>query len=116
MDQEKAQEHWKTSLPLARIKSIMKLDPHLVHVTADAVYAVTVATQLFLELLTMEGYQFTQQEKRSTLSYRDISNAINDIHEFEFLTEIVPFTLPFEEAVERKEAFEEMVQAQKEIL
>ncbi len=73
----------------------MKADKDVTSITQDGVYAMTVATQLFLELLTMEASQFTLKESRKTLSYSDISNAVNDIHEFEFLTEIIPYSMPY---------------------
>ena len=108
------QESWKPLLPLARIKQLIKLDPSVNQVSQDFVYAITVSTQLFLELLTMEAYQFTLQQNRKTINYRDVSNAIADIHEFEFLTEIVPFVVPVEEALERREMLMEMRNEQNE--
>ena len=105
---------WKTLLPLARIKTIMKLDPSVTAISQDALYAVTVATQLFLELLTMESFQFTLQQGRKTIIYRDVCNSINDIHEFEFLTEICPFTMPIKDAVEKREHLMELKQDQNE--
>lgn len=113
--QSKAENPWKAALPLSRVKTIMKQDPNVGNITLDGVYAVTVATQLFLELLTMEAHQFSMQEGRKGISYRDVSNAVNDIHEFEFLTQICPLKISYEEALQRKDAFDEMQEAQKEL-
>ena len=78
----------------------MKLDKDIQNVTQDGVYATTVATQLFLELLTMESHQFTTNENRKTLTYADVANAVNDIHEFDFLTEIIPYSMPYSEGID----------------
>ncbi len=59
-----AETVWKPSFPQSRVKSIMKLDPDVQNVSADAVYAVTVATQLFVELLVLEAHQYTLQSGR----------------------------------------------------
>jgi histone H3/H4 len=108
------EEIWKPQFPLARIKQIMKLDPK-VNVTLDGVYAVTVCTQLFLELLTMESYNQTKQSQRKTIQYMDVSQTIQEVHEFEFLTELVPLQIPFEDAMERRQVLMEQLQQQKEL-
>ncbi|KAJ3317931.1 Chromatin accessibility complex protein 1 [Boothiomyces sp. JEL0866] len=94
----------KTAIPQAKIKTIMKLDKQVHNISLDGVYAVTIATHLFLEILTMEAHQFTQQSNRKTLNYQDVASAINDIHEFEFLTEIVPNQVAYMEAMEKRKA------------
>ncbi|KAJ3357196.1 hypothetical protein HDU91_005446 [Kappamyces sp. JEL0680] len=80
----------------------MKVDSAVQHVSQDATYAVTVATQLFLELLVLESHQFTAQQGRKTVSYQDVAAAVHDIHEFEFLAEVVPMTMTYEEAMEKR--------------
>lgn len=62
----------------------------------------------------MEAFQFTQQQGRRTVNYQDVANAIADIHEFEFLTEICPFTVRIDEAIEKREMLIEMKNEQNE--
>ncbi|KAI8892231.1 hypothetical protein BC833DRAFT_612356 [Globomyces pollinis-pini] len=99
-----------------RIKAIMKADQDVHNVTLDGVYAVSIATQLFLDLLLHESHQFTTNDNRKKLLYADVANAINDIHEFEFLTEIVPNTMPYDDALNRRAAFQAIQDAQKDEL
>jgi Histone-like transcription factor (CBF/NF-Y) and archaeal histone len=51
----------KAAFPQARIKSIMKLDKDTGNVTLDGVYAVSVAVERFLELLSKEAAQYCQK-------------------------------------------------------
>ncbi len=61
-----------------------------------------VATQLFMEILVLETYQITASQGRKTISYQDIATAVHDIHEFDFLTELVPLTMSYGEAMEKR--------------
>ncbi|KAI8926449.1 hypothetical protein BC831DRAFT_456230 [Entophlyctis helioformis] len=86
----------------------MKLDKDIQATTADAVYAVTAAAELFLEVLARESFDYARRDGRRSLLYRDVAWAVNDVQEFEFLTEIVPHTLSYEIAVQRRKALEEL--------
>ena len=37
------------------------------------------------------------------MKYEDVSRAVHEIHEFEFLTPIVPKQIPFEDALEKRQ-------------
>jgi histone H3/H4 len=109
-----AKEHFKPTIPMQKVKQIMKLDPK-VQATQDAVYAITVATQLFLELLTMESFSCCKSSGQKTIQYQHIAQIIGEIHEFEFLTDIVPLKIPYEDALEKRAAFEAELEASKEL-
>ncbi|CAH2229152.1 DNA polymerase epsilon subunit 4 [Pararge aegeria] len=68
-----------TKLPLARIKNIMKLDPDVSVVNAEAVFLVTKATELFLETIAKETYTYTAQQKRKTIAKKDLDVVINKV-------------------------------------
>ena len=111
----KKERMFKPAFPLARIKALMKLDINdstTVHPTIaqDAVYAVAVATEMFLEVLSKEAFDYTKRDGRKAVTYRDVSSAVNDVHELEFLTEIVPNTVSFHEAMNRRKALHELQQ------
>ncbi|XP_071533198.1 DNA polymerase epsilon subunit 4-like [Panulirus ornatus] len=72
-------------LPLLRIKKIMKVDPDLNWAAHDAVYLVTKATELFIESLVQEAWQFTYQSRKKTVSRRDVDNCIEAIDALAFL-------------------------------
>ncbi|EGF80712.1 hypothetical protein BATDEDRAFT_88393 [Batrachochytrium dendrobatidis JAM81] len=97
-----------TTFPQARVKSIMKLDKDVQSTTAEAVFAVAVATELFLELLTSEAFDYAKRDHRRSLNYSDVALAVNDVQEFEFLTEIVPHMITVKEAMHRRRTLEAM--------
>ncbi|XP_034824922.1 DNA polymerase epsilon subunit 4 [Maniola hyperantus] len=68
-----------TKLPMARIKSIMKMDPDVSVVNAEAVFLVAKATELFLETIAKETYAFTAQHKRKTIAKKDLDVVINKV-------------------------------------
>ncbi|KAK8718904.1 hypothetical protein OTU49_014373 [Cherax quadricarinatus] len=72
-------------LPLARIKRIMKADPDLNLASQDAVFLVAKATELFIESLVQEAYQYTCQSRKKTVSRRDVDNSIEAIEALAFL-------------------------------
>ncbi|KAK4291709.1 hypothetical protein Pmani_035477 [Petrolisthes manimaculis] len=72
-------------LPISRVKKIMKADPDLNLTSQDAVYVLTKATELFVESLVQEAYQFTCQARKKTMSRRDIDNCIEAIEALAFL-------------------------------
>ena len=60
--------------PLARIKKIMKADKDVNLVSAEAVNLVSVATELFVDILVKKASEISQNEKRRTILYRDFGN------------------------------------------
>ncbi|KAG7157974.1 DNA polymerase epsilon subunit 4-like [Homarus americanus] len=72
-------------LPLARVKRIMKCDPDLNLASQDAVYLVARATELFVESLVQESYQYTVHSRKKTVSRRDVDNSIEAIEALAFL-------------------------------
>ncbi|CAH0728980.1 unnamed protein product, partial [Brenthis ino] len=68
-----------TRLPIARIKNIMKMDPDVTVVNAEAVFLVTKATEMFLETIAKETYAYTAQHKRKTIAKKDLDVVINKV-------------------------------------
>lgn len=60
--------------PLARIKKIMKADKEVNLVSAEAVNLVSLATELFVDILVKRASEISQNEKRRTILYRDFGN------------------------------------------
>lgn len=61
-----------TSLPLSRIKKIMKSDKDVGLCSNDAVFLTAEATKLFIESLAENAYAETQRAKLKTVMYKDI--------------------------------------------
>ncbi|XP_041976084.1 DNA polymerase epsilon subunit 4 [Aricia agestis] len=68
-----------TKLPVGRIKNIMKMDPDVHVISAEAVFLVAKATEMFLETIGKETYVFTSQQKRKTIAKKDLDVVINKV-------------------------------------
>lgn len=72
-------------MPLSRVKAIMKLDPELHIASAEAVYAVTKATEMFIGSLAKESFVHTIQAKKKTIRKTDFDLAIDSVDALMFL-------------------------------
>lgn len=93
-------------LPQFRVKKIMKEDPDVEKVSADAVFCVTAATEIFVEYLTQHAYQYTKRDKRKTMAYRDVVNAVLEVEQFDFLQDVIPQSMPAKQIREDQAAAE----------
>ncbi|KZV16222.1 nuclear transcription factor Y subunit C-3-like [Dorcoceras hygrometricum] len=78
------------SLPLARIKKIMKADEDVRMISAEAPVVFARACELFILELTLRAWNHTEENKRRTLQRNDIAAAITRTDIFDFLIDIVP--------------------------
>jgi nuclear transcription factor Y, gamma len=78
------------SLPLARIKKIMKADEDVRMISAEAPVVFAKACELFILELTLRAWIHTEENKRRTLQKNDIAAAITRTDIFDFLVDIVP--------------------------
>uniref|UniRef100_A0A182YQD2 Transcription factor CBF/NF-Y/archaeal histone domain-containing protein n=1 Tax=Anopheles stephensi TaxID=30069 RepID=A0A182YQD2_ANOST len=80
-----APEERLATFPFARIKQIMKLDPDVGIVTAEAIFVVTKAAELFLQTLVKDASSHTLTSKKKTMSKRDVEVAIDNVDALMFL-------------------------------
>ncbi|KAJ7980107.1 Nuclear transcription factor Y subunit C [Quillaja saponaria] len=78
------------SLPLARIKKIMKADEDVRMISAEAPVIFARACEMFILELTLRSWNNTEENKRRTLQKNDIAEAIKRTDIFDFLVDIVP--------------------------
>lgn len=78
------------SLPLARIKKIMKADEDVRMISAEAPVVFAKACEMFINELTLRAWILTEENKRRTLHKNDIAAAITRTDVFDFLVDIVP--------------------------
>ncbi|KAL3638173.1 Nuclear transcription factor Y subunit C-3 [Castilleja foliolosa] len=78
------------SLPLARIKKIMKADEDVRMILAEAPVIFARACEMFILELTLRSWNHTEENKRRTLQKNDIAAAITRADIFDFLVDIVP--------------------------
>ncbi|XP_003633639.1 nuclear transcription factor Y subunit C-9 isoform X2 [Vitis riparia] len=87
---EKATDFKNHSLPLARIKKIMKADEDVRMISAEAPVVFARACEMFILELTLRSWNHTEENKRRTLQKNDIAAAITRTDIFDFLVDIVP--------------------------
>uniref|UniRef100_A0A182T762 Transcription factor CBF/NF-Y/archaeal histone domain-containing protein n=1 Tax=Anopheles maculatus TaxID=74869 RepID=A0A182T762_9DIPT len=80
-----AAEERLATFPFARIKQIMKLDPDVAIVSAEAIFVVTKAAELFLQTLAKDASAHTLASKKKTMSKRDVEVAIDNVDALMFL-------------------------------
>ena len=78
------------SLPLARIKKVMKADEDVKMISAEAPILFAKGCEIFITELTMRAWIHADENKRRTLQRSDIANAISRSDMFDFLIDIVP--------------------------
>ena len=84
---EKVKNH---SLPLARIKKIMKADEDVKMIAGEAPAVFSRACEMFILEMTMRAWNNTVGHKRRTLQKSDIAAAILQTEIFDFLVDIIP--------------------------
>lgn len=73
------------NLPLSRIKTIMKFDPDTNLISHEALYLIAKSTELFIESLARESFQYTSQNKKKTIQKHDVDLAISATEALMFL-------------------------------
>ncbi|PPS10685.1 hypothetical protein GOBAR_AA09952 [Gossypium barbadense] len=87
---EKVSDFKNHSLPLARIKKIMKADEDVRMISAEAPVIFARACEMFILELILRSWNHTEENKRRTLQKNDIAAAITRTDIFDFLVDIVP--------------------------
>ncbi|KAL3516120.1 hypothetical protein ACH5RR_023022 [Cinchona calisaya] len=87
---ERNSEFKNHSLPLARIKKIMKADEDVRMISAEAPIVFARACEMFILELTLRAWNHTEENKRRTLQKNDIAAAIARTDIFDFLVDIIP--------------------------
>lgn len=77
-------------LPLARIKKVMKADPEVKMISAEAPILFAKGCDIFITELTMRAWIHAEENKRRTLQRSDIAAALTKSDMFDFLIDIVP--------------------------
>ncbi|KAK7332296.1 hypothetical protein VNO80_29046 [Phaseolus coccineus] len=78
------------SLPLSRIKKIMKFDEDVKMVSTEATMLLAKACELFIMELTMRAWANVEDDKRKIIQKTDIASAISMSDMFDFLVDTVP--------------------------
>ncbi|ODV88054.1 hypothetical protein CANARDRAFT_228623 [[Candida] arabinofermentans NRRL YB-2248] len=90
------------TLPISRIKRIVKLDPEHISSTESANYILGAATELFIMNLTEKAIFNAKTNKRKKIQYGDFNQVVTSNENLSFLKDIVPKTAPLKELLDKK--------------
>lgn len=93
MSIEQSDNEFKShSLPIARIKKVMKSDDDVksLMISAEAPMIFAKACEIFIEELTLRAWMHAEENKRRTLQKSDIATAVSKSDMYDFLIDIVP--------------------------
>lgn len=89
------------TLPLSKVKKIVKLDPEHVSSTEGANFVLGMATELFVMELTHEASLVTKSKRRRKIMYGDFQRAVSANEKYTFMRDIVPKRVPIGDLVQR---------------
>ncbi|XP_051246355.1 chromatin accessibility complex protein 1 [Dicentrarchus labrax] len=78
------------SLPISRVRLIMKSSPDVSSINQDALFLTTKATELFVQHLAVSSFNSGSGKESNSLSYSDLAHTAEEIETFHFLTDILP--------------------------
>ncbi|KAG9245015.1 hypothetical protein BJ878DRAFT_534203 [Calycina marina] len=100
-----------TALPFARVKRLINIDQEINTCSNQASFVITQATEMFIQYLAEQGHNMVKSEKkpRRNIQYRDLAGAVSRRDNLEFLSDIVPKTMPYAEVKKKNAAKEKEV-------
>ena len=78
------------SLPLARIKKIMKSDEDVRMISSEAPILFALACQMFITEITHKAAFYAKKQARKTLQRNDVARVIANNETFDFLLDVIP--------------------------
>ncbi|XP_016063282.1 PREDICTED: chromatin accessibility complex protein 1 [Miniopterus natalensis] len=87
---DKSGEQRLVSLPLSRIRVIMKSSPEVSSINQEALVLTAKATELFVQYLATYSYRHGSGKEKKALTYNDLSNTAEESETFQFLADILP--------------------------
>lgn len=97
------------TVPVARVQKIIQADPERLTVTKNASFAIALATEMFVQHLSITTHNVvkTERKPRRNIQYRDVSSAVARTDNLEFLVDVVPRTLQYGAWKRKRAALEE---------
>ncbi|KAI4565665.1 hypothetical protein MJT46_009040 [Ovis ammon polii x Ovis aries] len=87
---DKCGEQRLVSLPLSRIRVIMKSSPEVSSINQEALVLTAKATELFVQYLATYSYRHGSGKEKKALTYSDLSDTAEGSETFQFLADILP--------------------------
>ncbi|KAH9936284.1 uncharacterized protein B0H18DRAFT_973171 [Fomitopsis serialis] len=96
-----------TLIPSARVENILEGSEAGAHLSKEALYMLSVATEEFVKRLAHAGQRMAGREARQLVYYRDVASAAQKHHEFNFAQDVIPAPMSLAEALGRRAAREQ---------
>ncbi|XP_048214408.1 chromatin accessibility complex protein 1 [Perognathus longimembris pacificus] len=90
LGRDKCGEQRLVSLPLSRIRVIMKSSPEVSSINQEALVLTAKATELFVQYLASHSYRHGSGKEKKALTYSDLANTAEEAETFQFLADILP--------------------------
>ncbi|XP_004837955.1 chromatin accessibility complex protein 1 isoform X3 [Heterocephalus glaber] len=84
---DKCGEQRLVSLPLSRIRVIMKSSPEVSSINQEALVLTAKATELFVQYLATYSYRHGSGKEKKALTYSDLANTAEESETFQFLAD-----------------------------
>lgn len=93
-------------LSVARVKKIINADEDVGACSNNAAFVIALATEMFIQYFAEQTHTVvkTERKPRRNIQYRDVANAVARIDNLEFLSDVVPKTMPYKKYKEQKAA------------
>ncbi|XP_029299839.1 chromatin accessibility complex protein 1 [Cottoperca gobio] len=78
------------SLPISRVRLIMKSSPDVSSINQDALFLTTKATELFVQYLALASFNNSSGKETNSLSYSNLATTAEETETFQFLSDILP--------------------------
>ncbi|CAG11158.1 unnamed protein product, partial [Tetraodon nigroviridis] len=89
-DDQTSASRRNVSLPISRVRLIMKSSPDVSSINQDALFLTTKATELFVQHLALSSFNHGSGKDSNSLSYSDLAHTAEQTETFHFLTDILP--------------------------
>jgi DNA polymerase epsilon subunit 4 len=91
------------------VQKIIQADPERLTVTKNASFAIALATEMFVQHLSLTTHNVvkTERKPRRNIQYRDVSSAVGRTDNLEFLGDVVPRTVQYGQWKRKKAAMDE---------
>ncbi|KAL4251859.1 hypothetical protein ABKN59_002642 [Abortiporus biennis] len=92
----------RSLIPHGRLENILELEMESSHVSKEAVFLLSIATEEFIKRLASASQRQASITKRATVTYRDVASVPLQHQEFMFLQDTIPAPIPLSEAFQRR--------------
>ncbi|KAK7404695.1 hypothetical protein VNO78_05651 [Psophocarpus tetragonolobus] len=97
-----AEDVKKYVFPLNRIRTMLKGEDPNMRVAQEALFAINNATEKFLQQFAQDAYASCVQDRKKSLSYDHLANAVTKQRRYDFLSDFVPQRVRAEDALRER--------------